>query len=318
MNLKNDVILITSHAPDTSRKLLLEDLIMSIDRSKYDIVVSTNVPLEEKVQSLCDGVVFDNQNVLLTDFDKKISLWVSTESFNINSTDVKGFNHILAAQQLITNGLNWCKNRGYEKLHFLEYDSRIIDFTIFEENNKILNDFTVVWYPHPAGHGLFSSYSVNLKRLPAFWFDLSLKEIKEYVEVAPQKIIEAYGMTQLTSTVGTYEKDFRLYQNRVISNLYNTDNYDNWTIVVADSVKQEFVCFVMNNTQDILNVDFIANDQDPIKVETKRGFWSITRLGTIEEVNDIKISIDGELKRHHNFSNINKEKYISLNRIDFK
>lgn len=317
MNLKNDVILITSHTPCENRRELLKKLILSIDRKKFDIIISSNTPIPWDFHTLCDFLIYDSSNPLIFDFDKKIEFFMDTDSFYLHSSEVKSFNHIIAAQSLITNGLNWAKNRGYTKLHFLEYDSDILDDSIFIENSIILDKASIVWYEHPAGHGLFSSYSVNIKKLPGFWFDLSLKDLHKFMDTDADKIIEKFGMCMIRSTYGENKRDFNDYSSRVRSNLFNTDDTENWGIIVADR-EGNFYSFVLNNTKDLLEIIYILNDKDIINIDLERGAWNLRLIGRADEIKKATIISDGKIKSAYDFRIVNKEKFIEKNFIRFK
>ena len=311
MNIENDVILITAHTPDLKRKECLRNLLASINKEKFDIVVSANSELPGEIYEVADFIIYDKLNFLIHDFDKKISIWWGNDDFRVQTTELKSFNHIVAAQTLITNGLNWCKNKGYKKLHFLEYDSLILDDSIFFENSEILNNSTMVWYSHPADHGLFSSYSINLERIPYFWLDLSFKKLWKFMDSDSDKIIESYGMSLIESTRDTTERNFSLYSQRVKSNLFNTDCTEDWAVVVGKNGK--FFSFTLNDNRELMKVLYILNDQKIHTVSCPKSCWNLLELGEISEIHNIKILVDGNLKREYDFSKIDKTKFTEKN-----
>jgi hypothetical protein len=311
MNLKNDVILITAHAPDRKRRDLLRNLLYSIDREKFDVVISANSALPEEFFDLCDYIIFDKSNKLIRDYDKKIVIWWGNQDFYVNSSEIKSFNHLVAAQTLITNGFNWCKNTGYRKLHFLEYDSIINDDTVFGENSKLLENYSIVWYDHPAGHGLFSSYSVNLDKLPYFWFDTAQRRLEKFLASDEDKILEAHGMNLLKSTGESFQRSFPDYDNRVKTNLFNTDGSEDWTVILGN--EGAFYCFVMNNTSEKLEVLFIVNNEKNFRLEARKGTWHLQEIAKITEADNVKILVDGNLKREYDFSKIDRYKFIEKN-----
>jgi len=311
MSSKNDVILITAHAPDRRRRDLLRNLLYSIDREKFDIVISVNSPLPEEFFDLCDYIIFDKSNKLIRDYDKKIVIWWGNDDFCVNSSEIKSFNHLVAAQTLITNGFNWCKNKGYRKLHFLEYDSIVNDDTIFKENSNLLESYSMIWYDHPSGHGLFSSYSVNLDKLPYFWFDTQHRRLEKFLNSDEDKILEAHGMNLLKSTPEAYQRVFWEYDNRVKTNLFNTDDLEDWTVIIGH--EDTFHCFVMNNTSNDIEVLFVVNNKEIFRVSTGKGNWYSQELSKIDETHSVKILVNGNLKREYDFTKIDKYKFIEKN-----
>ena len=304
-----DVVLVTSHTPDSERKAYLRSLLKSINRQKFDIVVSTNTPVSEDVWEMCDFVVYDKSNHLIHDFDKKIMLWWGNGEIGVRSSEIKSFNHIVAAQTLILNGLNWCKYKGYQKLHFLEYDSLVLDDSVFEENSEILEHSSIVWYDHPSGHGLFSSYSLNLEKLPLHWFNSDL--LQGFLDSESEKIIESYGALLLGSTEDALQREFLTYDRRIKTNLFNTDSIEDWAVILGKD--HDVYAFVMNNTKDWLETLFILNNEKVTKVEVQRGHWNLIKIGATHNVQNAKIIVGDKVKRDYDFSKIDKIKFFEKN-----
>ena len=314
--MSRDVILITAHVPDRKRRDLLRNLLYSIDRQTFDVVISVNSSLPEEFFDLCDHLVFDKSNKLIQDYDKKIVLWWGNEDFHVNSSEIKSFNHIVAAQTLITNGFNWCKNKSYRKLHFLEYDSIIEDDTVFKENSSLLEDHSMIWYSHPNGHGLFSSYSVNLDKLPQFWFDADQLRLEKFLSLEEDKILEAYGMNLVNATEEVFERDFEQYNRRVKTNLFNTDGSEDWVVVLGS--EDTFYCFVMNNSLENLEVLVIFNNEKNFRIDVRKGTWHIQEIAKISEADNIKILVNGNLRREYDFSKIDRHDFVKKNFMERK
>ena len=316
MNPNKDVILITAHTPDRKRKDLLLDLVLSINRDVFDIVVSCNSKIHEDVYDYCDYVLYDKENRLARDYDKKMMLWWANNNFIVNTTEIKNFNHIVAAASLITNGLSLCKSLGYTKVHFLEYDSKILDDSAFTENSNLLDDYSIVFYNHPHGYGLFSSYSVNLNKIPDFWLDTKLERLHDYLKKPNDKILEEYGKHLVVQTPDAYVARWEEYDRRVKTNLFNTDDIEDW--VVAVEREGNFVGFSTNIKKgtDALRVLYIINDEHIISAQVHYNVWFTQNLGTVEDVHNIKILVNGVLRNEYDFTKIEKKKYISRNFIE--
>ena len=169
----------------------------------------------------------------------------------------------------------------------------------------------MVWYSHPADHGLFSSYSINLERIPYFWLDLSFKKLWKFMDSDSDKIIESYGMSLIESTRDTTERNFSLYSQRVKSNLFNTDCTEDWAVVVGKNGK--FFSFTLNDNRELMKVLYILNDQKIHTVSCPKSCWNLLELGEISEIHNIKILVDGNLKREYDFSKIDKTKFTEKN-----
>ncbi len=145
-NNKKDLILITAYTSDDIRQKYLEELLLSIDKEKFDILISSHSSISEKAFDLCDYFLYSKENIILYDYKYKISCFFSNKNFTIYTTEYIMFNHIIAAGTLILNGICLARDKGYEKVHFLEYDSLIINDIEFIDNSKLLNNYSMGYY----------------------------------------------------------------------------------------------------------------------------------------------------------------------------
>ena len=314
---KKEVILVTAHVPDESRQSILRELVCSIDKDLFDIVISANTPVPRDILQNARYVIYDNSNELIYDFEKKIGFWYSYEDFYVQSTELKDFNHIVAAQRLVTNGLSWCKAAGYEKLHFLEYDSKIENYDIFNENSKILDTVSLVYYLHHQ-LGLYSSYSVNLKTLPDYWFDVDQKKMYEFLESKEEKIIEVYGYFVFLETSSKYQRDLEKdYRRSVKSNLFNSDGLGSWSTVL---VKEEEMFWWAYNiqTQGHLNTKIVVNESVTLEKSLAPDCWYLHMIGKIQDVKNIKVFVEEKMKKEYDFTKIDVLKFGKFNNIYFR
>ena len=280
-----DLILITAYTPDAERISILDDLLESIDREHFDVMISSHSSISDEVVEKSDYFIFQKKNVLLTDLDQKIKWWFGNESLEISTTEFKNFNHLIAAGSLILNGLSAAKSFGYEKVHFLEYDGLIIDDTEFRENSQILEEYSVVWYEHHDLHTAFPLISFNVKKIKPEWFDLSEEIFYSFLEKSEDNILESFNLKMIKE---------------------------------EHAFCKHFVLFDFNHT-GINDISVIIND-DTVKVFSNhnKGTWMTRTLGRTEEINKIKIFLNDALIRSYDFSIIDKEKYIKKNWIKNK
>lgn len=314
---KKDVILITAHTPDQTRKKLLLDLIGTINRQKFDVVISANSKLPKKVYDICNYVIYNQENKLLTDFKYKFSLAWRNDSFHISTTEVKQFNHILAAGSLIFNGIKFCKSLGYEKLHFLEYDSIILNDKILEENSVKLDTHPIVWYNHPANLGIYSSYSLNIKMLTDVWTNYFENNVDRYLNENNCKILEEFSKELFLNVENAYQEDLQKYNECVKTNLFNTDDNDDWVVVLSDGI--DVYSFVLGLDKFDRDVDtfFVINNKNILNIKMSNNVWKLNRIGNINEIHNIKIFIDKTLQKEYDFNVIDKKYFFSLNCIKF-
>lgn len=309
-----DLILITAYTPDLERVQLLKELLKTIDRDSFDIMISSHSPVSDEVVKGCDYFLFQKKNTLLTDIDHKIKFWFGNEFFEISTTEFKNYNHLIAAGSLILNGLSAAKNFGYEKVHFLEYDSLILDDEEFKQNSKILDEYSIVWYEHPHLNTVFSLISFNVNKIKPEWFDLSEEIFYSFLEKSEDNILESFNLKMIKEEHAFCKQTSSLSQ-KIQTCRYTSDEED-WITLISNG--NDFVLFDFNHT-GINDIIVIIND-DIVKVFNNhdKGAWIIRSLGRVEDINKIKILLNDVMIRSYDFSVIDKEKYINKNWIKNK
>lgn len=309
-----EVILITAHTPDSVRQKLLINLINSINREKYDVVVSANSKLSEEVFELCNYIVYNKENHLLTKFYHKFSLAWRNDLFYISTSEVKKFNHIIAAGKLIFDGIKFCKAIGYNKLHFLEYDSIIVDHKILEENSVKLDNYPIIWYNHPTGLGVYSSYSLNISVLTDDWINYFDNNVERYINSNNSKVLEEFSKEFFDLDIA-YQENLDKYNECIKTNLFNTDNNDDWAIVLSDGESIYSFVIGFNKYEKDIDTFFIVNNQSTLNVKMSNNVWRLNRIGSINEIDSIKIIIDKTLEKEYDFTQIDKNHFFAVNYI---
>jgi len=305
-----DLILIASHTPDIQRVKYLRDLLNSINKDRYDVMISSHSPIPEDLIEESDHFVFQKRNTLLTDFDHKFAYWFENEFFCISSTEFKTFNHLIAAGSLMLNGLSSARSFGYEKVHFIEYDSLILDDSEFFINSKLLENNSVVWYEHADLKTAFPLMSLNINKLNPSWFDLTENIFYDFLKDSSDKTLESFNLKLINRESQKIRREFSRLSEKIETQRYTTDEED-WVTVVAEDNK--FILFNFNHTGKN-EVSVILNDNE-IKnlLNTNKGTWMTISLGNIDEIHKMKIFLNDELVRSYDFNNVDKHKYIKTN-----
>jgi len=310
-----DLILITAYTPDAERIQLLDELLNTVNRELFDVMISSHSSISDKVVEKADYFIFQKKNVLLTDLDQKIKWWFGNGSFEISTTEFKTYNHLIAAGSLVLNGLSAAKNFGYEKVHFLEYDSRILDDSEFIENSQLLEEYSVVWYEHKDLKTVFSLISFNVKKINENWFDLSDNIFYSFLEESEANILESFNLKMILNENAFCKGTSDQSSNRVETCRYTSDEKD-WITIVSDD--HQFILFNFNHT-GINDIYVVINDEEIRSFQNhSKGTWMTHPLGRTEEINKIKIFLNDALIRSYDFSIIDKEKYIKKNWLKYK
>ena len=147
INNENDSIcLVVAHADTKYRKKLLNECLSSIN---LPVVLSTNYPVTEESQLLCDYFIYNKNNPLLykEEFGKynlSYNYWCLDNNGN-KITAPLDYEHGYAAYSLIRDGLEFIKKLGYKKAHIINYDYKISNKTI-QDNSKLLDEYDILTY----------------------------------------------------------------------------------------------------------------------------------------------------------------------------
>ena len=142
-----DLILIGAYCPDDEREKLLNKCVDSILKVKgdFDILISSHTIIPEYISKKVDYTFFDKNNDLITDMKYLNQPWFSPMSDSIIfTTTLNDSSTYLAVYRLLISGLGIAKTFRYNKVHYLEYDSEMNDFSDLYENSKLLDEYDSV------------------------------------------------------------------------------------------------------------------------------------------------------------------------------
>lgn len=260
--------IILTHANNDWRKKLLEDCLKSI---KNTIILSSNYPVSEELQSLCDYFIYDKENPLL--YKEEYSKYNITYNYFTKGSDGKethtsfDFEHSWAVYRLINKGLNIANQLGFKKVNIINYDYQLTDKTIID-NELLLNDYDIIVYQYDNNYdssycsGFFSSklesilpffnqydtkdefyrnYQIFEKRITSFVNNSKLKKcVKSFEDLSITNGCNREGLLQFSKS-----HDFNLDLGK-ISNKYNCDKsthhqYDKIYPTFIDKLRDESI-----------------------------------------------------------------------------
>jgi autotransporter strand-loop-strand O-heptosyltransferase len=150
INNENDdsICLVVAHADTKYRKKLLNECLSSI---KLPVVLSTNYPVSEENQLLCDYFIYSKNNPLLykeeySRYNVSYNYWYKDENGDRIMTPFD-FEHGYAAYSLIREGLEFIEKLGYKKVHIINYDYQIASETLMN-NSNLLSEYDIVIYKY--------------------------------------------------------------------------------------------------------------------------------------------------------------------------
>jgi len=181
--MNDSICLVIAHTNTNYRKRLLNECLNSINTP---IVLSTNYPVNEETQQLCDNYLYNKNNPLLykEDYDKYnvIYNYWTLDSNGDKVTIPFEFEHGYAVYCLIKDGLDLIEKLGYKKVHIINYDYQISSDTL-NDNSKSLDDFDMVVYEYDKqiyGVNSYCSGFISSKLEHILPFFSQFKDLESY------------------------------------------------------------------------------------------------------------------------------------------
>jgi hypothetical protein len=162
--MSDEVYIVTAYTPDVEREELLRKLVDQLHSAKKDILLITHSVTPNDIVKKCKYYIYDEENKILLDDKYKLLAWnTSISGATVRSKDVgKTHTTLLAVYKLLLYGFGFAKMVGYKYAHYLEYDSEVVNFDIFQNNIEILKDHSCVTYTNVHGHPIGFYFAFNL------------------------------------------------------------------------------------------------------------------------------------------------------------
>jgi len=315
-----DVILITAYCPSFKQENTLRNLIQSIDKELYDICVVSHLPLPISIQNETKYCFYDSENILIEDLDFKPIVWAKTPLGIIYHTQVNRKAHILAIDKLLSTGLSCLKVLGYTKVHYLEYDTLILDNKIFQINSQDLNTYDCIFYLNPELHSkaILGNYiAINLDLINPELLKFNLKEKINFYKTSPIKMPEVNYFLILTKQNNYLKKPLLEVTQYIKTNLSD----DGWkelgyVRIIPYVNNNQFNIFIENLTTQSSNLNININGKN-FTYNLVPGFWTYNPYGDFDKVYEVKAYVDNNLYFDFNLDKIDRNKFKSRHYIEF-
>jgi hypothetical protein len=161
-----DIIFIPSYTPTKEKQSLLRNLVHGLKNKGYKVAVCTHSITPNDIINECDYFFYDKENKIT--YDPNIQYWYQ---YSINSSTKFHFKlynimatHIVPIIKMVYPSLQYLKSLGYKKVHLMEYDSKILDYSVFKQNSLLLDEFDIISYYYD------DSFPVNKSNINSFFF----------------------------------------------------------------------------------------------------------------------------------------------------
>jgi len=315
-----ELILILCYVPDEERLELLRNLVNDVKGKNYDIMLTSHSFIPKDIFNKVNYIIYDKENTLITDINHKTGFFYSNSNFLINTTEMSGYNHGLAAFKLLTLGLLNAKNLGYEKVHMFEYDSRITQTTEIKSNSKLLDEYNSVYYLPKNLLLPNSPVSYNIKNISNHFFDVTNKGFLKFLnEPINTRTAEQYHKRLLDESGKSYEKtNDELEKNGIVVSL-NGVGYRHWAVCVFDTSINKIIFFSWAKDEiNSFEVQLIINKKIHKIYTIQPNTWITRHLEDYDKIENIMIIVNNEIINYLDFDKIDKEVFKQRNKITYK
>jgi len=265
---------------DTPKKI--DDLLKCIEQLKrfdIDILIHAHYPLDLDIQKMVKYYIYDSSNPVINDGSKGIIRWryygIASKLLTIITPD-----YCYAVMNQWIYSLNFLKDKGYEKIHIINYDIQITDYLLNKHENG-LDQHNMVF----ESSGIARDFNAG---------------------ITEKKIVSVAFFSIRSSFISTFIKDLTLekYLSSVDTML---EGYTQEIIDKYDNIQ------ILPHSEDITNVSTeITKGFEPLKITYhnlagEEGTCTVF-CGMNKDVNKFEIFIFDISMKIDNFTvNINRE-----------
>ena len=333
-----EICLVAAYTPDIERQDVLRELVRDLKRANKKILLVTHSQTPQDIIESVDYHFYDSENEFLT--DNKYKVWYASQindNTTIVSQDVIKYSAaILPCTRNLWFGLTIAKSLGYDCAHYIEYDSKILNIDIINQNTELLKEYDGVYYTddarwqvrlpeHEEGgthlYGAYSVYNLNSYSYEELTWDRD-KILSEYEKPKNAQLVERVTENFLIKGKKFMVKDKNdLVGNGLKPNLLNKGSngksLDTKIFFVEDS---KLKLYSLNNLGGVDNVEVVVNHNNLIRFTVENpGYYMIVTLGNVADIKHVKVYSNNKFIREYDLSTEesveNLKKYNHLRKI---
>lgn len=327
-----DLILVTSYCDTNTKEDVLRNLVNQINEhsDKFDVFVISHTPIPKDISEKTTFSLYDKKNELLYDWDMRCKPWFDPNNERpIMSIFTGRYNTHIAIWRMIILGNIIAKNCGYNKVHHLEFDSDVKDFSEFYDNSNILDQYDSVIYNKlvstvdPILFGTYQAY--RLDKLHEDLLTLDETKIKAQIKESDHKSPELMLLELLTHTGNTKVKikneldkngnKFAMSHNKLFG------GETAWCLPYYDKIthKLGFVVWNIEEVKQDIEVTLIYNNQNVIDLGTiPYGHWRLLDIDDYHNVKKLTVLLNNRIRNTFEFDNYREEFKVASFRENYK
>lgn len=313
-----ELCLIAAYTPDLERQDVLRRLVTKLKDGGKKVLLITHSQTPPDIIQRVDYHFYDSENEFLTDNKYKVWYGSSINNDMIVSQDVVKYSAaLLPCTRNLWFGLQMGKMLGYDCVHYIEYDSEILDITIIDENTALMAEYDGVYYTDDAEwqirlpehrdgthlYGAYSVYNVNKYSYDDLVWDRE-RLLEEYCKPHNSQLVEKVTeniLIQGRKFVVKNKKD--LIENGLRPNLLNKGSNSKPIDPKIFFVDNGMIkLYSLNAQKEKESIEIIVDSYKLINFTLDPGYYRITDLGLVGEVRGVKVYNNNEFIRGYDLS----------------
>lgn len=315
MTKKNDLILISAFCDTKDKEQILRDLVNKIKKycPIFDIFLISHTVIPSDIAEKCDIAFYDKKNELIHDWELRSKPWFNpNDDRAILSIFTGFFNTHLAIWRMIILGNSVAKNCGYEKVHHIEYDCEINDFSEIKNNSDLLNDFDCVTYTKTVDtvdnilFGTYQAYRLDTlcEELLVLDENSILNRIKESDDKSPEAMLyellhrDKNGLEKNKKELDKNNNRFGLSHSRSLK------NHTAWCLPYFDRLTEKlgFIIWNIEENAGPIDVTIIYNDEKVISFGViEQNHWRLLDVDDFVNAKKLIVILNGKIRNTYDF-----------------
>lgn len=301
------LIIISAYCNTLEKTEKLRRLTMDLERCRdsFDVMIVSHTTVPEDIAQRVDYCFYDKKNELLYDWDLRNMPWFSpTDDRKILSIFTAKYNTHLAIWRMLILGNGLAENLGYEKVHHIEYDSRVKNPDVLVHDSKMLDLVCSIMYSINGDDIILGSYQAyRLNSIHRRLIDLDEEWIKQEIRKSPEKSPErmlyrlmSNGLPHQVLNRDVVERD----GNRFGTSQDQSDLA--WCLPFYDRADDHLKFIIWNRElRQGVDLTLVYNRNKTICARIERAHWNIIDLGPYSEAMNLFVITDDRVRDRFDF-----------------
>jgi hypothetical protein len=314
-----DLFLVTAHCDMPEKEDVLRGLINDLQKVKesFDVMLFSHVAIPTDIARKTDYSFYDKKNELLYDWNLRSKPWFSPGNSGAILSVFCGFHSSqLACWRMIILGNMIAKGLGYQKIHHIEYDTRVHDFSEMFDNSKILDSEEAVVYDYKEGEHvdslpLGSYFCYRIDSLHPTLLNLDEESIKEMIKSSETKSSEnmMFGFLNANNKcVVKKAQDLFRGNEFMFSHKFNKTTHISWCLPYYEESLDTLSFVVWNREKETdIEITLIYNQAKTISFKVAPGHWRIENIDSYQNADKLTVMLDGRIRNHFDFNEFREE-----------